>query len=95
MEPWITDVIAEAAQDADISPETAFKAALAGDYTLYNDCGSMYDVAVDFLENSGILNKEQNWLLDYIDYEKLGTSLNYDGYFGYSETLKGFVEFIL
>ena len=52
-----------------------------GGYTLYGDCESLADLAEQFVDE-GIFGdtREMGNLVNYIDYEALGSDLRHDGY---------------
>lgn len=60
-----------------------------GRYTLYSDCNSLEDLAQEFFDEGCFGDTEaMGKLVNYIDFERLGRDLGYDGY---TETSKGVV----
>lgn len=64
----------------------------SGDYVLYPDCGTMADVAEEYVEASGALSGVPDWIARYIDYDALGRDLEIEGTF--LECGEGIVEII-
>lgn len=61
--------------------EEALRIVEDGDYTIWNDCDTMADVAATMAEEYGYLNSIPERLQCYIDYEKWGRALDLGGTF--------------
>lgn len=63
-----------------------------GDYTIYEDCDDMADVAYQVIENQGLLNEAPELAQRYFDYEAFGRDLDLEGYF--YKMSNGYIEII-
>lgn len=72
--------------------DTALDIVECGDYVLHSDCGTMADVAEEYVEESGELAGVPDWIARYIDYDALGRDLEIEGTF--LECSDGIVEII-
>ena len=86
--------ILEAAADIGLDPEDVVNASADGAIYFYSDCDDMGAVAYEYLRETGAFTKENEWMERYFDYEQFGEDMTYDGSFGWSPTIKGFVEFM-
>lgn len=62
-----------------------------GDYRVWSDCYSMTDVAYEYVEETGMLDKVPEALERYFDYEAFGRDLDLNGMF-YEVDCKTIVE---
>lgn len=63
-----------------------------GDYTIYQDCVDMGEVAFQYLNEIGMIDELPEWAQDYFDYDQYGVSLETGGAFYYSKKLMGYIE---
>lgn len=85
--------ILEAADDIGLYPEDVVNASAAGAIFFYPNCEDMGAVAYEYLRETGAFTKENEWMERYFDYDQYGNDMTYDADFGWSPTIKGFVEF--
>ena len=71
--------------------EEALDVARNGEYTYYNGCNNMKDVAEMVLKESGALNQVPDFLQGFIDTESYGRELAISGKF--TEIADGYIEF--
>lgn len=65
-----------------------------GDYQVYYEVTSMADVAYECLENSGLLDKVPEELLNYIDFQRYGNDMELYGKFYFDFSNRMCVEII-
>lgn len=73
--------------------EEALNIVTRGDYMYYSGCEDMTDVAMQYIEETGLLNDVPEHLQNYFDYEAYGRDMSYEGEFiaidsGYIEVLR-------
>lgn len=56
-----------------------------GDYTIYNDCDNITDVAYQVIEECGYLNNVPDNVARYFDYEAFGRDLGIEGTFIFTD----------
>ena len=56
-----------------------------GDYTIYNDCDDMEDVAYQIVEECGYLTNVPDNVARYFDYEAFGRDLRLEGTFIFTD----------
>lgn len=83
----------EALIDDGYSFEEALDIVTSGDYMYYSNCDDMTDVAMQYIEETGLLNDVPEFLQNYFDYEAYGRDLSYEGHFiaidsGYIEVIR-------
>lgn len=64
-----------------------------GNYMYFDGCSDMTDVAMQYIEETGLLHDVPEFLQNYFDYEAYGRDMSYDGHFiatdsGYIEVLR-------
>lgn len=83
----------EALIDDGYTFEEALDIVTSGDYMYYNNCEDMADVAMQYIEETGLLNDVPEHLQNYFDYEAYGRDLSYECHFiainsGYIEVIR-------
>lgn len=83
----------EALIDDGYAFEEALDIVTSGDYMYYRNCEDMTDVAMQYIEETGLLNDIPEHLQNYFDYEAYGRDLSYEGHFiainsGYIEVIR-------
>lgn len=73
-----------------LATDEALQKVQDGDYTFYDGCHSMADVAEYYCEESGILNSVPEELRYYFDFEAYGRDMEINGHF--VETDSGYIE---
>lgn len=73
--------------------DRAFEVVAKGDFTFYENCHDMSDVAYQYAEGTGLLNDIPESLQCYFDFEAFGRDLNIEGTFIYSPEISGYFEF--
>lgn len=73
--------------------EEALNIVTRGDYMYYSGCEDMTDVAMQYIEETGLLHDVPEHLQNYFDYEAYGRDMSYEGQFiaidsGYIEVLR-------
>ena len=81
LETYEQDVLRVILEEHTNNTEEALRIVEGGNYTIWNDCESMADVAAAIAEECGYLNSIPERLQCYIDYEKWGRDLDIDGIF--------------
>lgn len=61
--------------------DEALEKANDGDYMIYSDCEDMEDVAMQYAEETGLLNSIPENLQSYFDFEAYGRDMSYEGQF--------------
>ena len=61
-----------------------------GNYMYFDGCSDMTDVAMQYIEETGLLHDVPEFLQNYFDYEAYGRDLSYDGHF--IATDSGYIE---
>lgn len=85
--------ILEALTDEGYNFEEALDIVQDGNYMYYPDCNDMTDVAMQYIEETGLLHDVPEHLQNYFDYEAYGRDMSYEGHFiatdsGYIEVLR-------
>lgn len=85
--------ILEALTDEGYNFEEALNIVTQGDYMYYDDCYNMTDVAMQYIEETGLLHYVPEHLQNYFDYEAYGRDMSFEGEFiaidiGYIEVLR-------
>jgi antirestriction protein len=93
-DPWELNEIAEQLDSVDIDSgvlelildyagtvDEGLEIITSGDYTVYENCHSMEDVAYEYVESTGMLLDVPNSLKQYFDYEAFGRDLDIEGTF--------------
>ena len=83
----------------EISSETstldeAFDIVEDGDYMIYSNCDDMGDVAMQYVEETGLLDNVPGDLVDYFDYQSYGRDMEINGYYIRSSYCDGYIEII-
>ena len=61
--------------------DEALEAVQDGDYTIYSNCGTMEEVAMEIIEETGLLKNVPDEIAMYFDYEAYGRDLDIEGKF--------------
>lgn len=85
--------ILEALTDDGYNFEEALDIVQDGDYMYYGNCSNMAEVAMEYIEETGLLNDVPEHLQNYFDYEAYGRDMSFEGHFiatdsGYIEVLR-------
>lgn len=86
---WEMDTVAAIIEATGQDLEEALETFDGGKYSFYPDCDSLEDLA-EYMVDEGCFGdtRDMGTLVNYIDYERLGRDLGYDGY---TETSKGVI----
>lgn len=71
--------------------DDALQVVRSGDYMIYHNCQDMEDVAVQYIEETGMLEDVPDHLQSYFDYESYGRDMEINGTFVYIDG--DYVEF--
>lgn len=78
----------------DFKLDEAFDIVEDGDYMIYSNCDDMGDVAMQYVEETGLLNNVPGDLVDYFDYQSYGRDMEINGYYIRSSYCDGYIEII-
>lgn len=79
---------------SDFNLDEAFDIVEDGDYMIYSDCDDMGDVAMQYVEETGLLDNVPGDLVDYFDYQSYGRDMENNGYYIRSSYCDGYIEII-
>ena len=79
---------------SDFKLDEAFDIVKDGDYMIYSDCDDMGDVAMQYVEETGLLDNVPSDLVDYFDYQSYGRDMEINGYYIRSSYCDGYIEII-
>lgn len=79
---------------SDFKLNEAFDIVEDGDYMIYSDCDDMGDVAMQYVEETGLLDNVPGDLVDYFDYQSYGRDMEINGYYIRSSYCDGYIEII-
>ena len=78
----------------DFKLDEAFDIVEDGDYMIYSNCDDMGDVAMQYVEETGLLDNVPGDLVDYFDYQSYGRDMEINGYYIRSNYCDGYIEII-
>lgn len=67
------------------SSEEALEKVNDGDYMIYYNCSDMEDVAMEYVEETGLLHDIPDTLKNYFDYKSYGRDMNIEGTFIFTD----------
>lgn len=79
---------------SDFKLDEAFDIVKDGDYMIYSNCDDMGDVAMQYVEETGLLDNVPDDLVDYFDYQSYGRDMEINGYYIRSSYCDGYIEII-
>lgn len=72
--------------------DEAFDIVENGYYMIYFGCDDMEDVAIQYVDDTGLLDSIPNDLIDYFDYNSYGRDMEINGYYIRSSYFGGYIN---